>query len=174
MPSRLDERVPIANRYFGAFVDGRLKTRGIAARRHDTAPFVAETQLAILQRLAAVPDGQPLASALPDVLALLRQRAHALRGGRIPAAQLLVSQRLSRTLDEYRTPSPAARAAGQLVAVGKERRPGQRIRFVYTRGEPGVCLGFAGSGVGNGRHRRTPLPGFARPRRPRHPSTAGR
>ncbi|MBK6710314.1 MAG: hypothetical protein IPG51_08290 [Chloroflexi bacterium] len=139
LPSRLDERVPIANRYFGAFVDGRLKTRGIAARRHDTAPFVAETQLAILQRLAAVPDGQPLASALPDVLALLRQRAHALRGGRIPAAQLLVSQRLSRTLDEYRTPSPAARAAGQLAAVGKERRPGQRIRFVYTRGEPGVC-----------------------------------
>ncbi|MBP7044658.1 MAG: hypothetical protein KBE23_18030 [Chloroflexi bacterium] len=139
LPSRLDERVPIANRYFGAFVDGRLKTRGIAARRHDTAPFVAETQLAILQRLAAVPDGQPLASALPDVLALLRQRAHALRGGRIPAAQLLVSQRLSRTLDEYRTPSPAARAAAQLAAVGKERRPGQRIRFVYTRGEPGVC-----------------------------------
>jgi DNA polymerase-2 len=52
--------------------------------------------------------------------------------------QLLVSLTLSRELSEYRTPSPAARAAAQLAAVGKNLRPGQRVRFVYTLGEPGV------------------------------------
>jgi DNA polymerase-2 len=51
---------------------------------------------------------------------------------------LLISQTLSRELSEYRTPSPAARAATQLAAVGKNLRPGQRVRFVYTLGEPGV------------------------------------
>ena len=51
---------------------------------------------------------------------------------------LLVSLTLSRELSEYRTPSPAARAAAQLAAMGKNLRPGQRVRFVYTLGEPGV------------------------------------
>ena len=61
-----------------------------------------------------------------------------LRHGRIPPKDLLVAQKLSRTLDKYRTPSPAARAAAQLQAVGKEVKPGQQVRFLYTRGEPGV------------------------------------
>jgi len=51
---------------------------------------------------------------------------------------LLLAQRLSRPVAEYTTPSPAARAAAQLQAAGKERYPGQRIRFVLTRGEPDV------------------------------------
>jgi DNA polymerase elongation subunit (family B) len=53
-------------------------------------------------------------------------------------ADLLVSQRLSRELDSYKTPLPAARAARQLVEMGKAVAPGQVIRFVYTRGKPGV------------------------------------
>jgi DNA polymerase elongation subunit (family B) len=61
-----------------------------------------------------------------------------LRAGRIPLEDLLVSQTLSRELTEYRTPSPAARAAAQLAAVGKTIRPGQRVRFLHTLGEPGV------------------------------------
>ncbi len=56
----------------------------------------------------------------------------------IPVEDLLVSLTLSRQLSEYRSPSPAARAAAQLAAVGKILRPGQRVRFVYTLGEPGV------------------------------------
>jgi DNA polymerase elongation subunit (family B) len=39
---------------------------------------------------------------------------------------------------DYRVPSPSARAATQLQEVGKERRPGQRIKFIYTSGDPGV------------------------------------
>jgi DNA polymerase elongation subunit (family B) len=45
---------------------------------------------------------------------------------------------LSRELGEYRSPSPSARAAAQLAAAGKTVRPGQRVRFLVTRGEPGV------------------------------------
>jgi DNA polymerase elongation subunit (family B) len=49
-----------------------------------------------------------------------------------------VAQKLSRALDEFRTPSPVARAVAQLQAAGKSTSPGERVRFVYTRGEPGV------------------------------------
>ncbi len=58
--------------------------------------------------------------------------------GRSPCRSLLVSQKLSRTLPEYRSPSPAARAAAQLQSVEKIMQPGQCVRFIYTLGEPGV------------------------------------
>jgi DNA polymerase-2 len=138
LPSRLDERIPVANRYFGLFRDGTLKTRGIEVQRHDTSLFVAEVQRKILGRMAAVPPGRPLQSCLPAVLQVLSESLADLQGGSVPPGHLIVSQTLSRTLAEYRVLSPAARAARQLEQAGKERRPGQRIQFVYTYGEPGV------------------------------------
>jgi DNA polymerase II len=138
LPSRQDPDVPVANRYFGVFQDGSLKVRGIEARRGDTPAFIAQTQMQILERLAHLPCLEMTADCLPGVAALLRKTVAALRTGRIPTESLLVSLKLSRNLDEYRSPSPAARAAAQLAAAGKALRPGQRVRFILTRGEPGV------------------------------------
>jgi len=138
LSSRLDKRVPVANRYFGVFQDGSLKMRGIETRRKDTPPFIAQTQRTMLERLAKVQDANQLSQALPELVHILRQCLADLRAYRIPIKQMLVSQKLSRTIEEYRTPSPAARAAAQLQAIGKITKPGQRVRFVYTRGKPGV------------------------------------
>ena len=133
LPSRIDTRVSVANRYFGVFRDGSLKVRGIEARRGDTPPFIAKTQMEMLELLA-----QDREAGLTRPLKLLRRRLAELRGGRVPAEALVVSHRLSRVLEEYKTLSPAARALQQLQAIGKDLRPGQRARFVYTRGKPGV------------------------------------
>ena len=138
LPSRLDERVPVANRYFGAFQDGSLKLRGIEARRRDTPPFIVDIQMGLLELLSRAPDAEHLADCLPKTLGLLRGCLQALRLGRIPPEALLVTQKLSRELDQYRTPSPAARAAAQLAWNGKHLRPGQLVRFLYMRGWPGV------------------------------------
>ncbi|HRQ42696.1 MAG TPA: DNA polymerase domain-containing protein, partial [Chloroflexota bacterium] len=138
LPSRRGERVPVANRYFGVFGDGTVKLRGIEARRRDTAPWVAQGQQEIVGLLTAVPPDQPLESCLPAVWARLRQQVADLQNGQIPLTALLVSQTLSRELAAYRVPSPAARAAGQLALAGKTVRPGQRVRFLYTREAAGV------------------------------------
>jgi DNA polymerase-2 len=138
LSSRLDARVPVANRYFGVFQDGSVKVRGIEARRRDTPPFIARTQAKMLAELAHVSREVPIDRHLPKLLALLRRKLIALRAGRLPMEQLLVAQKLSRTLDEFRTPSPVARAATQLLAAGKTTSPGERVRFLYTLGEPGV------------------------------------
>jgi DNA polymerase-2 len=135
LPSRLDERVPVANRYFGVFQSGEIKTRDIEVRRHDTPPWIAQVQLEMIKRLAKVPDGRCLTTAVPDLITFLRQQVDELKNGRIPLENLLVSQRLSREIAEYRVPSPACRAAMQLAASGKPRQPGQRIRFWFVRGE---------------------------------------
>jgi DNA polymerase II len=138
LPSRSNQRVPVANRYFGVFQDGSLKYRGIEARRHDTPAFIIRTQLELLDELANAHTSQDEVAILPRALALLRRRLVILRAGHLPLEELLITQKLSRVLDDYRTPSPVARAVTQLVAAGKTISPGQYVRFLYTRGEPGV------------------------------------
>jgi DNA polymerase II len=138
LPSRVNDRVPVANRYFGVFQDGSIKVRGIEARRRDSAPFIVETQLSLLEILARAPDADGLKDILPQAQAYVHKQLEALRLGRVPAGQLLVSQKLSRELGEYSSPSPAARAVWQMQAAGKVVRPGQRVRFLFTLGKPGV------------------------------------
>lgn len=138
LSSRGDRRVPVGNRYFGVFQDGSLKVRGLESRRRDTPPWVAQTQMAILEHLAQAPDVDRLPDYLPGALDLLRKALRRLREGRVPPEDLLVAQRLTRAPEQYAAPSPAARAALQLQAAGKSPQPGQRVRFLYVLGGPGV------------------------------------
>jgi DNA polymerase-2 len=138
LPSRVNERVPVPNRYFGVFQDGSVKVRGIEARRRDTAPFITETQMGILEILAKAPDAGGLKDILPKALAFVEKQLTSLRKGQIPLEKLLVSQRLTREVGEYSSPSPAARAVKQLQAARRTVRPGQRVRFLFTLGKPGV------------------------------------
>lgn len=145
LASRQNANRSVANRYFGVFQSGEIKARGIAARRRDTPPFIARVQGELIECLARTPEPQ---DALPQALALLRRRLADLGAASKPASRLggrgvaledlLVSQRITREVEEYRSPSPAARAAWQLKQVGKEIKPGQRVRFLFTLGKPGV------------------------------------
>ncbi len=139
LPSRMDERVPVANRYFGVFRDGKIKTRGIENRRRDTPPWIATVQTRILEQLAGIGEDCQFTDTLPTIIANLHQDLDDLYAGRIPVETLTITQTLSRELAAYRVPSPAARAARQLERLGKQVRPGQGIRFIYTLGDPGVC-----------------------------------
>lgn len=138
LPSKRDARIPVPNRYFGVFQDGEIKYRGIELRRHDTPLWVAKTQLAVLQCLAQAQTMEQVQEYIPKALGIVEQAKRDLNAGRVPAEKLLVIQRLSRDLKGYKTPSPAARAARQLVEMGKSIAPGQTMRFVFTRGKPGV------------------------------------
>ncbi len=134
LPSRVNEAVPVPNRYFGVFQDGSIKTRGIEARRRDSPPFIAEAQMELLTILARGKDAAAARALIPEALTALRRRIRQLREGRAPLEKLLVGQKLSRELEKYRSPSPAAQAAAQLQAAGKRAEPGQRLYFVYLRG----------------------------------------
>jgi DNA polymerase-2 len=135
LPSRVDPRWPVANRYFGVFQDGSLKVRGIEARRRDTPDWIARCQMGLLETLASMPEPE---DALPAALARLRGQLADLRRNKVPPHELLVRLKLSRKLEEYRTPSASARAALQLRDAGKQVRPGQRVSLLLTRGEAGV------------------------------------
>jgi DNA polymerase II len=135
LPSKMDARIPVPNRYFGAFEDGALKVRGIEMRRHDTPLFITDIQQCVLGQLASASD---MTACLDNVITIIRSRLHALRTRQIDPQTLLVSQILSRPLEEYAVSSPAASAVKQLQEAGKLRFPGQRIQFIWTIGNPGV------------------------------------
>jgi DNA polymerase-2 len=138
MPSRLNSKVPVPNRYFGFFQDGSFKVRGIDARRRDMPPFIVNTQMDMLKILGKAENTSKLSLYIPQAQALLRQRMSDLRHGRVPLDQLVMGQKLSRELKAYKDPSPAARALMQLQTAGKDKRPGQRVRFLYVRNQVGV------------------------------------
>lgn len=138
LPSRADSRIPVASRYFGVFQDGTIKVRGLEARRRDTPAWVSQTQMALIEHLAKAPNVDHLPAYLAGAVELLRQALRRLRDGQVPLEDLLIAQRLTRVVEKYTHPSPAARAALQLQAAGIMTLPGQRVRFLYVYGNPNV------------------------------------
>jgi DNA polymerase-2 len=138
LPSRVNRHVPVANRYFGVFQSGEAKCRGIELRRHDTPIFVRDAQREVLDILAQCTDIDLLSEYLTKIRSQMDGKLYDLKHQRIPLEKLIVRQTLSRPVNEYRVPSPAAIAARQLEDAGKFLRPGQTVKFIYTLGEPGV------------------------------------
>ena len=133
LPSKANPKVPVPNRYFGAFEDGSLKMRGIETRRRDTPLWIAEIQQTILEEMAVLPSIDKFTQLQPKIIQFLQYQLKQLKNNQIPLEKLLVSQKLSRELEDYRSPSPAARAAAQMVENGQSIRPGQMIKFLYLQ-----------------------------------------
>jgi hypothetical protein len=120
--------------YFGAFDDGTLKLRGIEARRHDTCPYVKETQLRMLALLAQAQDVAEFRQTVPQAVAYVGERLSRLRSGQVPSEELVMTHRLSRQPQEYRVRTAAARTAAELQRAGVELQPGEMLHFVYVSG----------------------------------------
>lgn len=151
LSSKRDARVPVPNQYFGAFMDGSIKYRGIELRRRDTTLWVRKIQLAVLEILAKADTPQEWAKHVPDVLAFVEHAKQKLKVGHVPYEELIVKQKLSRELEGYKSPSPAAHAALQLQAIGRQIAPGQSVQFLFTRGGSGVQAWELGEVLESGR-----------------------
>ena len=138
LSSKQDQRVPVPNRYFGVFQDGTIKVRGIEARRRDTPVWIANTQMAVLELLAKAESLENVYDSIPNALVLLHGEWQNLRAGCVPLENLLLSQKLGRELGEYQARSPVARAVLQLSKADKVIKPGQKVRYLFTRGNLGV------------------------------------
>jgi DNA polymerase elongation subunit (family B) len=74
---------------------------------------------------------------LEPIQHLIKQDLQALKAGLVPLEKLVVHQKVSRTLDEFKSKSSATYAALQQLSLqGKVLEPGQYVRLIYTRGFP--------------------------------------
>lgn len=132
LPSKVRDERPVACRYYGVFDSGKLKLRGLACRRADTAPFIKEVQ----RELLAIVAGAATLAERPRLIAqarvLLQQRVGELERGELDPARLLVKRTLTKALDSYTVETRTALATRQLVAAGVSVHPGERVRFLIA------------------------------------------
>ena len=134
LPSKVQPRRPVANRYFGAFLDGTLKTRGIASCRRDIPRFVREVQEDLLQQMARAEGRKDLEGQVPELLERLGDYATLLKNGRVHPRELVITRRFSRPLNQYKVDTQSALTLQQLEAEGLALHPGQRVAYLLRDG----------------------------------------
>lgn len=78
LSSKQNPNLSVPNLFFGLQPSGEYKIRGLALRREDTPPFIAEAQAMALQILAEEKDANRLGQLFPSILQLLQERCLAL------------------------------------------------------------------------------------------------
>jgi DNA polymerase elongation subunit (family B) len=132
LQSKITPEVPVLNRYYGVFEDGRIKMRGIEARRTDTPEFIKKAQLEMIKVLSDALSYEDFVKRIPAALQVLRGYVEKLLHGNVSVEELLVSKRLSKHPQDYAHDVFQAVAAKQLLAAGFDVYPGQTVRFLIV------------------------------------------
>jgi DNA polymerase elongation subunit (family B) len=135
LPSKILPEVPALNRYYGVFEDGRIKMRGIEARRGDTPPFIEKAQVEMIKVLAKASDFEGFLKRVPEALNVLKEYAGKLIRGQISVGDLLISKRLSKRPSDYMHDVFQAIAAHQLLTAGFDVYPGQTVEYLIVDAE---------------------------------------
>ncbi len=136
LPSRRDGMRPVNGRYFGVTTDGRLKFRGIEARRRDVPELVRRMQLEMLSTLSEARSPEELRRAALACVEVLRRYVAALLLGRVDPELLVITRTLSRDPEEYRVRCATALAARSLAAMGAVVGAGSSVSYVFTPSGP--------------------------------------
>ena len=124
--------VGVLNRYYGLFENGKFKLRGIERRRRDTCGLVKDMQDDMLARFAKAEDSAGLMGLVPEALDVVSKYVDDVMSGTVPLNKLLVTRRVSKSLEDYRQMNDAVAALHQLGSAGIEVNPGEQVRFVIT------------------------------------------
>ncbi|UCD58680.1 MAG: hypothetical protein JSV16_06115 [Candidatus Hydrogenedentota bacterium] len=130
VPSRTAPNIAVANRYFGLFDTGEMKTRGLETRRSDVPPIVRKMQADMLRTLSSTSNRDEFRQKAPEVLEILKGYLAKLRRGEVPAEDLVIAQKLSKNPSEYKTNTAMAAASKALVTSGVDPRPGERVGMI--------------------------------------------
>lgn len=131
--SKESNKLPVANRYFGAFGDGSLKIRGIEARRHDTPPFFEKFQLELLMIMAAGNTIAEVKALMPQVKGMFAKHALLLKNGKVPIDELVFVKHVSKDTKQHSNRNTVENdALGRLAKEGKLLKAGQTLRFVVA------------------------------------------
>jgi DNA polymerase-2 len=130
--SHTNPRIPVLNRYYGVFQDGKLKLRGIDLRKHDTPGIVRHCQTDMLALFARAENSAEFKALIPEALAIAKSYANLIQDGAVPIEELTIEKRLSKNLNEYQNMVPQAIAAQHLNREGREVHAGQTFNYIVA------------------------------------------
>jgi DNA polymerase-2 len=131
-PSKADKLSGVPGRYFGCFLDGELKLRGIATRRRDTPKYLKALQKDLLDRMARAGGLAECRAALADLEEIAADYRWRLKEGGVTADELAITFQLSREPGDYVHDTLSAVAAKQLAASGARLHAGETVRYVIA------------------------------------------
>lgn len=132
LPSRVHPRIGVLNRYYGVLESGKVKVRGIEARRRDTPKFVYDAQMEMIRVLAAAGNAPEFTKKLPDAFKVVKTYRQRLLDGEVPVWDLTVTKHLSKQPGKYKQHVSQVIAAEQLIKEGAEVHAGKNVRFLFT------------------------------------------
>jgi len=132
LPSKTHPNIPVSNRYYGVKDDGTIKVRGIEVRRRDTAKFVYDAQMDMINALASANNAKEFFEKIPDALKVVKQYRKKLVNGDVPVWDLIITKRLSKELQDYSQNISQMIAGEQLKKDGFEIYAGKNLKFVFT------------------------------------------
>ncbi len=135
LPSKTHVGVPVLNRYYGVFENGKVKVRGIEARRRDTPEFIRNAQMGMIKVLSKASNSESFMKRVPEALKVLEGYAKKLVEGEVSIKDLLISKQLSKHPNEYVHDILQAIAAWQLIREGVDVSAGQTIRYLIVDAE---------------------------------------
>lgn len=131
--SKESNKLPVANRYFGAFENGSLKIRGIEARRHDTPLLFKKFQLEVLKIMAGGDTIAEVKSLMPKVQDVFAKYARLLKSGQVPIDDLVITKHVSKDADQHSDRNTVENnAVGRLAREGKLLKAGQTLRYIIS------------------------------------------
>jgi len=130
--SKMDPRIPTANRYVGWYTNNEIKIRGIEIRRRDTPVFIKHLQGEMLKIMGEAKNIQALERAVPATLAKAKEWIDLLRSGRADPLQLVVRRHLSQEAGEYANRSANAIVAQALEEAGVHLAPGESVEYIIV------------------------------------------
>jgi DNA polymerase, archaea type len=133
-PSKVDDNLPVVNRYFGVFEDSNIKVRGIETRRRDTPSLFAKFQNEILGIMASGRNMEEVRKLIPKVFEHFEKYRQRLEDRSIPLEELAFAKRRSKNFNEYQINRNTAEnnAMEQLNKEGKLLEGGQILRYIIT------------------------------------------
>lgn len=133
VPSKTSPIVPVPNRYFGLFQDGKIKVRGIEVRRHDTPEFFAKCQGEVLKKMAEGSNVREVKSLMSEVDIIFERYANLLRSGKVPLEELIFTKQISKASSEYSDKKTVeVDSMKQLASEGRPMKAGEVLRYVIT------------------------------------------
>lgn len=125
--------VGVPNRYYGKFLDGTIKVRGIDVQRHSTPDWIHDIQQRMLDYLGVADTPREFVDRVPAALSIAKAAADDLRCNRVDPRTLSTMVQSTRSVEEYTAATNTRTALHRLRDAGTERRPGEYIKYVVAR-----------------------------------------
>ncbi|TGL45964.1 DNA polymerase domain-containing protein [Leptospira perdikensis] len=131
-PSTTDEKMPVANRYMGRFIDGNFKGRGIILRRKDFPIYIKKAQNEMIQWMCKFQTIKEMQSKEIEILEIFEKYDKPLSEGSVNWRELLLQRSTSKDPESYTVDAPSAVAVKDLLEMGVHVQAGEKVRYLVV------------------------------------------